>query len=121
MCSVVNTQLVTPATCLANRGLVRLAMERFHGAVEDLKGKLMDKPKVAKNTKAPISAGGDDGDIASAASATGGETTTTLAGGALDGLDIELGRALAEGRLENKASREVVASVHSVEVEAKNR
>lgn len=107
---------MTPAACLANRGLVRLAMKRFRGAVEDLGGRLSenDNPKVAKTTKEPITPGGDDGGLkgtASAASATGGGTTTTLAGGALDCLDSELGRALAEGRLENRASREVLALV----------
>ncbi len=100
-------------------------MKRFHGAVEDLGGRLSDNPKVAKNTEEPIAAGGDDGSLkgaASAALATGGGTTATLAGGALDCLDSELGRALAEGRLENRASREVLASVrhgHIVTAQAK--
>jgi len=106
-------QLVTPATCLANRGLVRLAMKRFRGAVEDLGGELGDNPKVAKSPKAPVAAGGDESGFKgtpSAVSTTGGGMTATLAGGALDCLDSELGRALAEGRLENRASREVLVT-----------
>lgn len=65
--------------------------------------------KVSKNAKATTAVGavepGDKG-VAAAVAATG-VGTTALAGGALDCLDSELGRALAEGRLQNKASREV--------------
>lgn len=71
--------------------------------------------KASKNIKATTAVGGvepgDKGIAAAAAAATGVGTTTlaggALAGGALDCLDSELGRALAEGRLQNKASREV--------------
>lgn len=66
--------------------------------------------KASKIIKATTAVGGvEPGDkgIAAAAAAATGVGTTTLAGGALDCLDSELGRALAEGRLQNKASREV--------------
>lgn len=110
-CQKPNTQLVTPATCLANRGLVKLAMKRFHGAVEDLGGMLSATPKVSKYSKATTAVGGVDprgkGVAAAAAAAVAG--TTTLAGGALDCLDSELGRALAEGRLQHRAPREVIS------------
>lgn len=67
--------------------------------------------KVTENTKATTAFGGIDpgGKAVSAATAGAGVgTTTTHAGGALDCLDSELGRALAEGRLQNRAPREVM-------------
>lgn len=99
-CPKTITQLVTTATCLANRGLVKLAMKRFRGAAEDLGGVVSATAKVSKNTRATTAPGDvDPGDKGIAAA---------LAGGALDCLDSELGRALAEGRLQNGASREVL-------------
>lgn len=107
---------MTPATCLANRGLVRLAMKRFRDAVEDLGGEPL-KPtaagllKIAKKMTPdgggvdPGVGGGKGGSATSGTKTGGGETTLT--GGGLDTLDCQLGRALAEGRLKNGASREV--------------
>lgn len=89
---------MTPATCLANRGLVKLAMKRFRGAAEDLGGVLSVTAKASKDTTVE--------GVATASAATG-VGAATLAGGALDCLDSELGRALAEGRLQDRASREV--------------
>lgn len=111
-------QLVTPATCLANRGLVRLAMKRFRGAVEDLGGERLKATAaklltmVAKKVTpdggvVDRGIGGKGGSAAAGTKTGGGETTLT--GGGLDTLDCQLGRALAEGRLQNGASREVNA------------
>lgn len=97
-------QLITPAACLANRGLVRFAMERFRGAAEDLGGASL------RRFKAPTIGGanaGDSGVVPAASAGTSGSGMTALAGGALDTLDCEIGRALADGRLDNRASREV--------------
>ncbi|CAB1115628.1 unnamed protein product [Ectocarpus sp. CCAP 1310/34] len=95
------TKLITPAACLANRGLVRFAMQRFRGAAEDLGGASL------KSFKAPTIGGANTSDsgVVPAAAGTPG-SGMTLAGGALDTLDCEIGRALADGRLDNRVSRE---------------
>ncbi|CAN0516496.1 unnamed protein product, partial [Ectocarpus sp. 12 AP-2014] len=96
------TKLITPAACLANRGLVRFAMKRFRGAAEDLGGASL------RSFKAPTIGGANTSDsgVVPAAAGTSGSGMTALAGGALDTLDCEIGRALADGRLDNRASRE---------------
>ncbi|CAM9256815.1 unnamed protein product, partial [Hapterophycus canaliculatus] len=102
-------KLVTPAACLANRGLVRFVMKRFSDATADLRGTPVNPTHKTSRILPPPCAGGavhggKGATPAVAATATIG--TTTFAGGALDTLDCELGRALAEGRLENRSSRE---------------
>lgn len=96
-------QLITPAACLANRGLVRFAMQRFRGAAEDLGGASLRSFKAHTIGGANAS----DSGVVPTAAGTSGSGMTALAGGALDTLDCEIGRALADGRLDNRASREV--------------
>lgn len=87
---------------------MRFALKDFSGAVSDLRG-------IWANGSAtlitPTSTGGGDGGD-DAARVAGEKTAERVAPGgmgerALDTLDCSLGRALAEGRLGNTASREV--------------
>ncbi|CAM9131600.1 unnamed protein product, partial [Scytosiphon promiscuus] len=106
-------KLVTPAACLANRGLVRFVMKRFRDAEADLKGAPTDAThRMARTRPAPCEGGAfRAGKIATQAVASMvASGTTAFAGGALDTLDCELGRALAEGRLEDRASRETAGN-----------
>lgn len=103
-------QLVTPAACLANRGLVRFVMKRFGDAAADLRGAPVHPThRTPGNLPASYAGGAGRGGkgITPALGSTAASGKTSFARGALDTFDCELGRALAEGRLENRASREV--------------
>lgn len=90
-------------------------MKRFHGAVIDLGGTTPSTAdgRECSNALSTPAIGGTDGDEGGTVR-TGGTWGTGervapggLGEGALDALDCALGRALAEARLQNKASREV--------------
>lgn len=103
-------QTVSPAACRANRGLVRLAMKSFQGAVEDLQvGQNGHSCGDEQNTTHPKdNENGGDGPAKGPQAPTGERVARGGMGeGALDTLDCSLGRALAEGRLNSKASRDV--------------
>lgn len=98
-------------------------MKRFRGAAEDLGGdrlkersaKLMKTTRKAAPDGDGINPGVGSNWFSAAASTKTGRGETALAGGGLDNLDCQLGRALAEAWLQNGASREVKSDVaHSV-------